>query len=294
MKTILAVTVALFLGPQAPDLVRAEKVLVDRPDDPAANTTLGIHYAGLADWTKALPFLAKSKVTEIRTAIETEKKEDGNKLTSIEIGDSWVAAVPKAGLARQACIDRASFWYASVWAKLDDFWKLKLRERLSKLYRPAAVRPGSIAGWAGPLDPAQKVDVLSTTVHSGGAALRLTPNAGKAKNHSFLRSATIGVPAGKVLELSVWILADGNDSLDDHIRFFVKDAERRDIENNTLPMPTDMPVWKRISKQVDVRGEPSLVSLEVVSFSSKGIIWVDDISLKIDGKELLQNSGFEK
>lgn len=292
MLTMILI-LAAFLG-QTPEVAKAEKILADRPDDPAANQILAIHYASLQDWDKAIPHFSKSKVDLIRAAVQRETEFDGNNLTAVEIGDAWVATLAKAGIARQACLDRASFWYAKSWAKLDDFWKMKLRERLSKLYRPLVARPGSTTGWAGPLDPAQKIDVLATTVHSGGSALRLTPNAGKAKNHSFLRSATIAIPAGKVLEFSAWVLADGTDSLDDHIRFFVKDTERRDIENNMLHMTTDFPVWKRISKQTDVRGEQSLVSLEVVSFSSKGVLWIDDMSLKIDGKELLQNGGFER
>lgn len=294
MKTLTVALILAALSGQSQEIAKAEKIISERPDDPAANQILAVHYAALGDWDRAIPCFARSKIDTLRSAAEREASVDGNNLTLVEIGDAWIAALPKSGPARQACVDRASFWYAKSWLKLDDLWKLKLRERLAKLYRPVAAHPGTITGWGGPLDPAQKVDVLSTTVHSGGAALRLTPNAGKAKNHSFLRSPTIAVPAGKVLEFSVWILADGNDSLDDHVRFFVKDSERRDIENNMLHMPTDLPVWKKVSKQVDLKGEPCLASLEVVSFSSKGFVWVDDLSLKIDGKELLQNGGFEK
>ncbi len=104
--TQLLVAALLLLLPQDPAVTKAEKVLADKPDDPAANLTLGVHYSGLQDWEKAIPCLVKAKPDAVKAAAAMDQ-QNADKV-AFEIGDAWAAAVPKAGPARQACLNRAS------------------------------------------------------------------------------------------------------------------------------------------------------------------------------------------
>lgn len=285
----LALTMLLLL--QGDPVAKAEKILAKSPDDPAANLVMAAHHASLAEWDLAIPRFEKAKSPEIRAAVDAEKKAEGN--VEVDLGDAWTRAMGKAGGARQACLDRASFWYAKAWPKLDAFGKSQLRERTAKLYRPAAPRQGVMPEkWGGPVDPAHKVEVMSPVVHEGGAALKLSPGA-KAKNASFLRSQTLPLPKGKVVEFSAWVYSDGTDSLDDAIRLSVADAAAKPILTKAIAIPTDTPVWTRLSERVDLGDAPGRSNVEVVIFSTKGFVVVDDLSIRVDGKEVLKGGNFE-
>ncbi len=288
----MPVVLMVLLATQSnPDVAKAEKVLIAKPDDPGANLVMAAHHASLAEWDLAIPHFEKAKSPEIRAAVEAEKKAEGN--VEVDLGDAWTRAMGKAGGARQACLDRASFWYAKAWPKLDEFGKSQLRERTAKLYRPAAPRQGVMPEkWGGPVDPAHKVEVMPPVVHSGSAALKFAPGA-KAKNASFLRSPTLSLPKGKVVEFSAWVFTDGTDSLDDAIRFSVADAAGKPIQTKAILIPTDTPVWTRLSERVELGDAPGRASVEVVVFSAKGFVVVDDFSLLLDGKELLSRGSFE-
>lgn len=296
MKTYMFLFVTLLSSvAMAQDLAleKAKKTIEKTPDDPAANLVLATFHASRAEWDAALTHFGKAKKQEINAALEAEKKADDNQFTAVEIGDAWAKAIPKSNGARQACLDRASWWYAKAWAKLDDFGKMKLRERLAKLYRPANARQAVMPEkWGGPVDPMHKLDALSPVVHSDNAAFKLVPGA-KAKNASFLRSPTIGLPKGKVVEFSAWVLSDGTDSFDDAIRFSVADASGKPLQTKALSIPTDTPVWTRLSERVELGDAPGRASIEVVSFSVKGFVVVDDFSLRVDGVEVLKGGSFE-
>ena len=285
----LALTMLLLL--QGDPVAKAEKTLAKSPDDPAANLVMAAHHASLAEWDLAIPRFEKAKSPEIRAAVDAEKKAEGN--VEVDLGDAWTRAMGKAGGARQACLDRASWWYAKAWLKLDAFGKSQLRERTAKLYRPAAPRQGVMPEkWGGPVDPAHKVEVMPLVVHEGGAALKLVPGA-KAKNASFLRSPTLALPKGKVVEFSAWVYSDGTDSLDDAIRLSVADAAAKPILTKAIVIPTDTPVWTRLSERVELGDAPGRSNVEVVIFSAKGFVVVDDLSIRVDGKEVLKGGNFE-
>lgn len=278
----------LLVGQDAA-VAKAEKVVADHPDDPAANLTLGAYYATLADWGRALGFLEKSKAPEIRSGLEAEAKDDGNYLTWVEIADAWTRKLPKSGPVRQACVERSGYWYTKAWPSLDAVWKTKLRERLAKLYAPAV--PGKAGAlpenWYAPVDTSHKSSVVAERSHTGGSSAKLTPGT-KARNARLLASPKID-GAGKKVELSIWVLSDGTTSPDDEVRFYI------DGSISSVKIPKDLPVWTRLSHSVELQsGSFQGAQIEVVSFSKAGSIFVDDLSVKVDGKEQLQNGGFEK
>jgi hypothetical protein len=290
----MRIALLLLLPLLAQDPVeKARKILEKTPDDPAANLTVGLFYADGAKWDLALPCFEKVKSADIRAAVEAEKKADGNQFTLVEIGDAWAKAI-KAGPARQACFDRMNVHYAAAWDKLDDFGKAKLKERLTKLYAPPATGKGSpeaIAGWGGVDGAAARVEVVAQRVHAGNYALKLTPK--DLTKGTLAHSKAIPVVAGKKLEVSAWVLADGTDSASDSLKFAVRDTKDGFAWSVAGNVRADLPVWTRISGETVLPAGSLSVEVQIAFNSKAGAMFVDDISMKLDGKELMPKGTFE-
>lgn len=277
---------------QDPIIEKAKKTLEKTPDDPAANLTMGIYHAERAKWDLALACFEKAKSPEIRAAVDAEKKLDGNQFTAVEVGDAWAKAMGKAGSARQACFDRMNIHYAVAWEKLDAFGKAKLKERLTRLYTPATpVKSGELPkSWGGPVDLRSKAVVSSARVRSGSGALKMTPTyAGTA---SIVR-VEVTVPNGKVIEFSGWIASEGTDTTQDGISYKVLDKVRKPIGGKNFIFPPDSFIWTRIGDEIAFPDGAFSVLIEVILGSNKGFAWIDDLSVRVDGKEVLKGGGLE-
>lgn len=222
------------------------------------------------------------KLADDLTAAETAPQKVG-------VGDDYVKLSKKYPKKRQELLDAASDAYAKAWSGLDPVWQMKSREHLAKIYAP--IIPGRVGtipeGWSGPVDTSHKVSLSNERVHSGGVAAKLIPGS-KARNARLLYTPTVK-GLGKKIEFSVWVLSDGTDSTSDEVRFYF------DGSVTSKAIQKDTPAWTRLIFEVDtVGGSIERGNIEIVSFSKTGTIWVDDLSIKIDGKEQLQNGGFEK
>lgn len=220
------------------------------------------------------------KLAEDFAAAETPSGKVG-------VGDEYVKLLKKFPKKRQEIVDAASDCYAKAWPDLDPFWKTKTREHLAKLYAPPVPGKSSFPeGWSGPVDGTHKIALSSERVHSGGGAVKLTPGA-KARNARLLYTPTLK-GAGKKIEISLWILTDGTNSIDDEVRFYL------DGSVSAKKLTKDTPIWTRITFDANtVGGSFDRINLELVLFSKEGVAYVDDISVKVDGKELLPSGGFE-
>jgi hypothetical protein len=207
----------------------------------------------------------------------------------VGVADEYVKLLNKFPKSRAAIIDAASDCYAKAWPDLDPVWKQKSRERLAKLYAPKIPgMAGALAqGWTGPVDPNQKASVSPERVHSGGLAAKLQPSP-KAKNARLLFSPSVEVKPGKKVKFSLWVLSDGTESLDDHVRFYI------DGQVGASPILKDYPIWKKLEFETEAGEGTIKANIEVVSFSKTGTIYVDDVSIEVDGKEALKGGGFEK
>ncbi len=291
MKALALLALLLI---QDPAVERAKKALEKNPDDPAANLTLAVHYAGLGKWDVALPCFEKVKSEGIRAAVEAEKKVDGNQFTSVEIADAWVKAMSKAGPARQACLDRAGIHFAAAWPKLDAFGRVQTRERLGKLYAPTGggrLSQEALAGWGGVQGAAARVEVAAQLVHSGGCALRFT-HKDKTKG-TLAHSKAMPVIVGKKLEVSAWVLTDGTDSAADGVKFVVRDNKNGFSWTAGGAAQANLPVWVRVAGETVVPDGSVSVEVQIAFDSKAGSLFVDDISIRLDGQELFPRGTFE-
>jgi hypothetical protein len=174
---------------------------------------------------------------------------------------------------------------------LDAVWEAKLRERLVRLYSP--VVPGQprkppVVGWVGP--GTDKID--STKVRSGSHALHFTIS--KKPGLADVGGAdTIELPRGKELESSAWAVTDGTDTLDDKFVIGVYDAQGKLLVIKEFPQRRDFPIWTRFVEKPPMSDAAFKAKVQILIASTKGSLWLDDFSLKVDGKEVLKNGGFE-
>lgn len=59
-------------------------------------------------------------------------------------------------------------------------------------------------------------------------------------------------------------------------------------------VPLDLPCWHKVSGELTTPEDTFLFDVSVQMWSTAGAFWVDDVSLKIEGKEVLRNGGFEE
>ena len=295
----MLILLALLLLGQVPnpfdaEAKKAELKLAEKPEDPAANLAVGKRLLYAGDGEKAVPFLLKGSDPTLKAAAKAETELDpSNLLFLLEAGDLWAQAMSANRPLRQACLDRASSWYAKAWPGLDELRKMKLRERLAKLYAPAI--PGKAVGfpkgWGGPLGGKWKVEVQAARVHAGGTALLIQPQAENGLSEVF-RANPMAVSGGQKLEISAWVLSDGTNYLSDGFVAHVLGSDGAAAASLTFPIRADFPIWTKVSKEISTPKGSEKLTLSFVIGSGKGLIFVSDLSVKLDGKELLPPEGF--
>ncbi|MGH8898461.1 MAG: hypothetical protein ACRDZ4_15950 [Egibacteraceae bacterium] len=300
MSRMLAVVCAVLTEAQelkAPKAIRdAEARLVAAPDDATANLIVGKHLAlVLGEWEKALPLLAKGSDKTLAEAASKELAKGPNALHKVEIGDLWALAAKKNRKERQPLLDRASRWYCDAWPDLDGFWKAKFRERAPSLYAPvgpARANASVLDQWGGAQKELPKVELAATYVHSGAAAVRITP-ATTGRLYLTLTLQPLVVKPGQTVEWSAWVLTDGTDSAADKMYCDVKDADGAHLFVKEPSIQPDMPVWRKMSVTTKLPDKAARVGMIICVQSTKGTLWIDDASVKVDGEERVKAPGFE-
>jgi hypothetical protein len=272
--------------------------LTESPNDTAANLERGrflFFYKG--DWTQGLPLLARGSDTVLKTAAQAELNGGTTPTAKVGIADAWVQTLPKYARFRQQVIDRASTFYGEAWPNLDDSQKAKLRTRLTQLYSAATLqKPKSFPtlGWnaAGVELPAPKTEMTSNRVHSGSFAMRfeIKRQGGLAEVGS---SEPFKVRPGKEIEVSAWVLSDRNDVLGDSAFIRLYDDQGKEVFAKFFAVPVDKPIWTRISTKAPFPVGAVTGKVGFLLASRTGELFYDDFSLKVDGKEVVPNGGFE-
>jgi len=119
-------------------LKSAEKLLVDHPEDPAANLTVGKHLCFIKGaWEKGLPYLGKSSDPALGDVARRDMGKVELPQSQLEIGDSWFQLADKATLAaeKKGCQIRAAYWYQLALPSLSGLNQLKTEKRLEDIQR---------------------------------------------------------------------------------------------------------------------------------------------------------------
>lgn len=271
----------------------AQKKLAATPDDPDANLVAGIFAAAKGDWQAALPMLIKAKGKEIQDAATKDLAgAPGGTLDQFENGDLWLTAAAKAPKYKQMFNLRGCFWYDKCWVQLDPVRKDLLRTRLKKaLSNPVGQAFSQIQQLPGWPQSAGKVASGLLYSMSGKKSLRLEPDA--KIQYTYLATADSPAQPGKEYTLSGWALTDGTETVADCIKLDVFAQGMKLIDQKKLIFSPDSPFWKFYSMK-ETFPQTALIFRVTVELASKsGSVWCDDVSLKIDGKELLKGGSFE-
>lgn len=238
------------------------------------------------DWELGLADLSKGKDEALKKLAEDDIAA-GNPAA---LGDAWFAMMKKEPAAKE----RALHWYAQAWPKLAGIDREKLRERVNKLSVPAVPgKPGPMpAGWGGTVDLARtNADISPIRAHSGGRALRI-PGYAKGGTGSVLRVG-MPLPPGKKVEFTAWACTDGTDSISDSLTFMIDDAAGKVLVRKPYAMLADTPIWSKLFSESEIPAGAVLFRIEFVMGSTKGAVWLDDISVRVDGMEILKGGSFE-
>lgn len=241
-------------------------------------------------WELGLSDLSKGKDERLKKLAEDDLAA-GNPTM---LGDSWFSLLKKEPASK----DRALYWYGKAWPQTTGIDREKMRERLTKLYTPAVpgkLIPGKPAGWGGGLDKnsaSSVIEVSPLKVHSGGLALHVAPK--QSKNTLILQTPFAPATAGKKLEVSVWVLSDGTIGAGDSVMFVLSKQAGGGLWTSRANIQPDNYIWTKISGETVCPAESDTIRLDMYFTSETGSVWIDDISIKVDGKEQFKAGSFEE
>ena len=90
------------------------------------------------------------------------------------------------------------------------------------------------------------------------------------------------------------MLTDGTDSAEDKLFATVTTADSRVAANPSVFVSPDQPWFKRIEVRFTAPETAAKLTVGFAVMSTRGTIFIDDVSLKQDGRELLKNGSFEQ
>lgn len=304
MLTLLAIL--MVPQDQVPAVVKkAELTLASTPEDPAANLVVGKYLAffrGLYD--QAMPHLAKSSDEFLS---EVAKRELAG-ADPVSIGNDWwkgsaevevkvmeglkgistVSAKKDLASVRGAMKERALHWYAKAWPGIQaPAEREALRAKVLGFLRSPVGKVGALPkqfhDMPGVKNP--KGSGADSSLARGRVSLKVAPGAS-------LRAGEFPASPDSKIVLSCYVLSNGTDSLKDtvRVRFFSK---KGGITHVGKFATSDHPFWTKLEVEIVAPAGTDHIDLNVFSESTKGELWVDDLSLKIDGKEALQAGSFE-
>jgi hypothetical protein len=290
MKLLAALAfLAAVHGQEPPTEVRsAMKKLEASPDDSAANLSVGLYLLAQKD-ERWLAHVGKCSDRDVRKAFDEEIEAlKGDKYVNWSAtGDAWLTAAKK--LKKPVLQEHGVECLARAWERADASDKVVMRVRLSKIAAPPdgyekAGPPGSPAGWS-PFEAPWGASVDSRFARTGRCSVKLLP----VKEYSSAESLKIPVIPGKPCVLSAWVFAQDVDQAGD-LNLSFRDASGKKLDKPSVIVPGDSPFWRRIEVRCEVPAQAAWVLVRLDIKFTHGAIWMDDVSVALDGKDIFSSS----
>jgi len=270
----------------------ATKILMDKPDDPEANLTVGKFLAVVkGDWARGLELLRKGSDPTLRGLADAEFLGGTAVETKIELGDRWFAYAEKNPRYKE----RGWYWYKLAWPDLKGLSKEKVRAKFKSIayHANAKITDGCPRGWGVVIGPGEKIEGLATDetyAHSGKASWRITKAA-----RGLLVTEMVKLPSEQEFELSFWHLSEDTRVADLMSVHFFDHTDKEFV--TSAPMPPDQPWWSM--SRIKVKSPPDTKGFRLFFFQTgmgNGTVWIDDVSFKsLDkGTEFILNGSFEE
>lgn len=285
--------------PSEPDFQKAKDKLQADAQDPAANTVAGKYLAFVqGDFAGALPYLVLSGDKTLKSLAEHEQDPayTDSPVKKVGMGDEWVAGAKKTPQLLKLFHERGAYWYGQAWGALDPVWKDKTRAQLRKLFQNPTV--GDPKGLAAPTswklsDMAQRGMLTAKAAHGGRASFQVVAQKA-AQPLSIALQQDVNPSPGSTYEFSGWVLPDGTDQAGDQIAVTVFVQGGKPVDVQRLFVPLDEPWWHYVHLKFVMPKDAVLLWVQVAVASRQGTLYVDDVSLKADGRETMKNGSFEE
>lgn len=285
--------------PSEAEFNKAKDKLALEPADPTANTVSGKYLAfALGDYAAALPHFSLSGDKTLKTLAEHELDPAyvDTPVKKVGMGDEWVLAAKKLPALGRNFYDRASQWYGQAWGGLDGVWKDRTRTQLRKLLQNQNV--GDPKGLAAPggwklSDMAQKGMQTTKAFRTGRASFQVVAQK-NAQPLSIVLQQDVNPSPGSSYDFSAWLLPDGTDSAGDQIAVTVFAQGGKPISVQRLFVPADEPWWHYVQMKFEMPKDAVLLWVQLAVASRTGNLFLDDVSLKADGRETIKNGSFEE
>ncbi len=280
------------VGKEESEALKAEAALAANPNDPAANLALGKYLAFQKnEWAAAMPRLAKGSDAVLKSLAEKELAEPRSGAEKMELGEAWSDAATKLPALKKNLIDRATSWYVQAWPSVDGPSKEKLREKFRKLFQTAgSIGKASPKEWTTPASEV-KAGVSSATPRTGRNGFQILCARSK-EGPTVVLSQSVAARPLAYYELSCWILADETNGADE-LQATVQTRDSRIVIQPGVASLPDQPWFKRIEVRFTAPETAAKILVAFSAKSTKGTLFLDDLSLKQDGKELLKNGSFD-
>ncbi|HLX62081.1 MAG TPA: hypothetical protein VKX17_12435 [Planctomycetota bacterium] len=153
-KAQLSAAMSKITDAKLAKVASALKVLIDKPDDAAANLTLGKYKLQAGDIEHAAAFISKSKNAAFISLIKQELSAPQDATAQYAVGDAIWESGDKAADNddRVLCHARAAYWYAKAVQSLTGLAKAKVEKRLDEA---VAAMPRKITDVLKLIDPAR-------------------------------------------------------------------------------------------------------------------------------------------
>jgi WD40 repeat protein len=142
-----------FAGKEFIAVHPAMDVLRDRPDDPAANLTVGrFHCLVKGDWDRGVLLLARGSDGRLKQIARLDLRRPVNPTDQVVVGDSWWdLAESERGATRTNLQRRAGHWYKLALPNLTGLTEAKIQRRLRQIADLIADEPTEVPGEVGQL-----------------------------------------------------------------------------------------------------------------------------------------------
>ncbi|HLX60059.1 MAG TPA: hypothetical protein VKX17_02135 [Planctomycetota bacterium] len=134
-KAQLSAAMSKITDAKLAKVASALKVLIDKPDDAAANLTLGKYKLQAGDIEHAAAFIAKSKNTALMELMKQEQAAPADSAGQAALGDAWWTLAEKAGDKDDKALfrSRAASWYEKSLESLTGLARTKVEKRVEEM-----------------------------------------------------------------------------------------------------------------------------------------------------------------
>lgn len=303
MKATFAIVFVALLAdpvlqdPRIPESVKkAQAKLEADPNDQDANLIVGKYLVGQERFDEAIERLAKCSDAVLRGIAQKDISKPDD---MAGLAGEWLEAAKKNAPLRSQMVNRALYWYSQSWLKAGDKEKIKLRPMLAKLasppqgYEKPDKKGEAVPGWD--FSEVTVAFAENNFAHTGRRSVKLLPMGKLRTDFSYANTAMLPVIEKKKYTIFAWVFSDRSD-VDGKMNVVVYDSKGspKALQETAYLIPQDCPFWQKIGGEIEMPEGAFRVLVHFETKTTTGALWVDDLSIVSEGKDVMKNGGLEE